>query len=70
MSTTDPGILDPGLTVEAVMTRHPETVPVFNALGIDTCCGAGASLRDAAAEANLPMCEMLRALADVIGAPE
>lgn len=35
-------------SVNEVMVSHPETIAVFNRFGIDTCCGGGAPLRDAA----------------------
>lgn len=35
-------------TVDEVIARHPSTIHVLNALGIDTCCGGGASLEEAA----------------------
>ncbi len=32
------------MTVNAVIARHPETLPVFKRLGIDACCGGALSL--------------------------
>lgn len=66
MSAAPTRPLDPGLTVDEVMAHHPSTMAVFNALGVDTCCGAGNSLRDAAAEVDVPMCDLLKALGDAI----
>ena len=54
--------LDPSLTVNEVLRRWPAAVGPLNALGIDCCCGGGASLRDAAAEAGVPLDELLDAL--------
>ena len=40
--------LDPALTVNDIIARYPSTVAVFNAFGIDACCGGAATLDDAA----------------------
>ena len=40
MSTTAIA-LDCTQTVNEIVTRHPATLPVFHAWGIDTCCGGG-----------------------------
>lgn len=39
-------------TVRDVLVAYPSAVSVLHTYGIDTCCGAGASLRDAAATAG------------------
>jgi iron-sulfur cluster repair protein YtfE (RIC family) len=41
---------------------------VFNRLGVDTCCGGGLPLESAAREANVPLDDLLAALAPVIPA--
>ena len=40
--------IDETRTVNEVMASYPQTIAVFNRFGIDTCCGGGAPLRDAA----------------------
>lgn len=50
VSTTD---LDCRLSVNAVIARHPSTTKVFNAHGIDTCCGGAKSVEEAAREAGV-----------------
>jgi hypothetical protein len=40
-------------TVRDVLVKFPETVSVFAAHGLDTCCGAGAPLSQAASKAGL-----------------
>ena len=40
--------LDPGLTINEIVARHPETVACFNRFGFDTCCGGGVSVEEAA----------------------
>jgi regulator of cell morphogenesis and NO signaling len=50
------------LTVNEVMARWPATMPVLNALGIDTCCGGGDSLLEAADRAGVPLPVLLAAV--------
>jgi iron-sulfur cluster repair protein YtfE (RIC family) len=33
--------IDCSQTVNEIVSRHPETLAVFTAWGIDTCCGGG-----------------------------
>jgi iron-sulfur cluster repair protein YtfE (RIC family) len=33
---------DPDLTINEIVAAYPETIPVFNEVGVDTCCGGGA----------------------------
>jgi iron-sulfur cluster repair protein YtfE (RIC family) len=40
--------IDPTASVNDVITRYPATIPVFNKFGLDTCCGGGAPIVDAA----------------------
>jgi len=39
--STAASTIDCSQTVNEIVTRHPETLPVFQAWGIDTCCGGG-----------------------------
>lgn len=39
---------DPAWTVNETMARYPATMEVFNRFGIDTCCGSGSPIREAA----------------------
>jgi regulator of cell morphogenesis and NO signaling len=34
------------MTVNAIVTRYPETVLIFADFGIDACCGGARTLRD------------------------
>jgi regulator of cell morphogenesis and NO signaling len=43
----------PESTVGDVVARHPETLPVFERLGIDYCCGGGRRLDEAASASGL-----------------
>ena len=53
MSTVPSTQLDCKLSVNAVIAQHPSTTKVFNAHGIDTCCGGAKSVEDAAREAGV-----------------
>ena len=46
-------VIPPEATVGDIVTRHPETLPVFERLGIDYCCGGGRCLGEAVAAAGL-----------------
>lgn len=58
-------------SVNDVLRLAPASAAVFNRLGVDTCCGGGLPLESAAREANVPLDDLLAALAPVIpaGAP-
>lgn len=68
MPTTAP--LDPTLTVNACIARHPATVAVFNAFGIDACCGGAVAIDEAARRDGADPDALAAALATAIaGAP-
>jgi regulator of cell morphogenesis and NO signaling len=50
------------MTVNDTIQRFPESLAVFKELGIDTCCGGGATLAEAAARKGVPLPELLKAL--------
>jgi iron-sulfur cluster repair protein YtfE (RIC family) len=54
-------------TVNEVLARHPATLPVFNAFGVDTCCGGEVPLGDAALLARIEWPTLLRALETAAG---
>jgi regulator of cell morphogenesis and NO signaling len=60
--------IDPNWSINELLRRHPETVGVFNAFGIDSCCGGGAALFEAAyrdgADPEALLHELRRAVAD------
>lgn len=58
MTTT----LSPALTVNEVLRLAPDAVVVFNRLGIDTCCGGGQSLQQAAEAARIPLARLMTAV--------
>ena len=52
-------------TVNDLIARFPETVTVFNAFGIDACCGGAVPVREAAARDGADLDALLDALAQV-----
>lgn len=55
-------------TVNELLRGHAETLPVLSRLGIDTCCGGGQSLEEAARSAGLSLAELLSQLQPVLEA--
>jgi hypothetical protein len=53
----------PDETVAAIGTRAPDALAILRRFGIDTCCGGGLTLAQAAASAGVPVATVLRALA-------
>ncbi len=49
-------------TVNATIARCPEAIAVFNGFGIDTCCGGGMSISDAARAQGLDPLILLEAI--------
>ena len=45
--------ISPDTTVGDIVTRHPGTLPVFERLGIDYCCGGGRRLDEAASASGV-----------------
>lgn len=35
-------------TINEIVAEHPETIAVFNRFGMDTCCGGGIRVEEAA----------------------
>ena len=52
-------------TVREIAIEHPGTVRVFEALGIDYCCGGKRGLQDACERAGVPVERALDLLAAV-----
>jgi hypothetical protein len=57
------GGVRPDETVEAIGRRAPAAQAVLRGFGIDTCCGGGLTLAQAAASAGVPVERVLAALA-------
>ena len=62
MPTTDQ--LDLTATINDIVARHPETIPVFNRFGVDTCCGGGVRVDQAAHRDGFDLDAVVRALQD------
>jgi regulator of cell morphogenesis and NO signaling len=58
--------LDQSQTVAEIAREHPLTVPVFEALGIDYCCGGNKSLKDACAKGDISLDRVLSDLSSAI----
>lgn len=56
-------------TVNEIVARYPNTIPVFNRFGIDSCCGGGVPLGDAAHRDGAELDALLRALDAVLEQP-
>ena len=56
-----------GRSVNSVIVEHPQSVQVFNALGVDACCGGAAPLDVAARDAGVAPAELLAALRSALG---
>ncbi len=61
-------VIDTNLPVDAMVARYPETMQVFNRFGLDTCCGGGAPIVEAARRDGADLDALVRALRDAIGA--
>ena len=57
----------PETTVEAIGRRSPRALAVLRGFGIETCCGGGLTLAQAAASAGVPVETELRALGGADG---
>ncbi len=60
--------VDPNLTLNEVIQRYPAALGVFNARGLDTCCGGGLPVAEAARRHGLDLAELMTALAQAAGA--
>ena len=61
--------VESGSTVNEIVARHPETIAVFNRFGIDSCCGGGVPLGEAAHRDGAELNALLRALEEVLDHP-
>jgi regulator of cell morphogenesis and NO signaling len=58
--------LDPTMTINEIVARFPDTIPVFNHFGLDMCCGGGVAVDEAARRDGIDADEVLSALRDVV----
>jgi len=59
-------VIDPAVTVRETMARLPQTKDVFSRFGVDTCCGSGIPIVDAAHRDGADLDALLAALRDVV----
>lgn len=64
-SSTNAPAVNADLSLNEVVARVPGALGPLNALGLDLCCGGASSLREAAADAGLPVQALLDAIAGV-----
>lgn len=57
------------MTVNAIVETSPETLPVFQAYGIDTCCGGALPVREVAEKHKLDSAALLQDLQYSVAAP-
>ena len=60
--------IDTSVAVNEMVARHPETMPLFNRFGLDTCCGGGAPIAEAARRDGVNLDELVKALSDALNA--
>ncbi|HUM06841.1 MAG TPA: iron-sulfur cluster repair di-iron protein [Terriglobales bacterium] len=56
-------------TVREYAIETPQTIPVFEKLGIDFCCGGNRPLEEVCASANLDIEDVLKSLENALAAP-
>jgi regulator of cell morphogenesis and NO signaling len=61
-------VIDEHATVNEILARYPATGVVFNAYGVDTCCGGEMPLGDAAIHARADRDALFAALEAAAGA--
>lgn len=54
------------MTVDELMARHPQTMAVFNAFGIDSCCGAHSTVSEACRRDGVEEAPLVTALERVL----
>ena len=60
--------LDCTRSVNDTVARFPETLAVFDKLGIDSCCGGGLSVEDAARRGEVDPAKLCGALEEAVRA--
>lgn len=65
--TTTAFTIDANDTLNALVARAPETLPVLQRFGLDTCCGGALTLAVAAQHHNLNLSTLLTALWEAVG---
>lgn len=63
-----PRSITPDQTINAIVERHPQALPVLQRFGLDTCCGGALPLATAAQHHGLHLAELLAALNAAVAA--
>ena len=58
--------IDESSTVNELAARCPDTIAVFNRFGIDSCCGGGVPIADAARRDGADIDALLGALREAV----
>lgn len=58
-----PTRIDKNLTINEITKQHPHTLPIFQAVGIDTCCGGTNTLAYVAERHHLDLAALSEKLA-------
>lgn len=58
--------LDLASTINEIVALHPQTIPVFNEFGFDTCCGGGITVPEAARRDGINLAVVLTALNEAL----
>lgn len=61
--------IDPSTIVNDMVATNPATLPVFSRVGIDTCCGGGLPIAEAARRHGLDLDALVADLAKAASAP-
>jgi iron-sulfur cluster repair protein YtfE (RIC family) len=67
MTCSGGGLIETDSTVKEIVARYPETLVVFNRFGLDSCCGGGIPVREAALRHGADLEGLLRSLRVAIG---
>jgi hypothetical protein len=58
--------IDPSATLNEIVAQHPQTMPVFQRVGLDTCCGGALPLQVAVEHHQLNLGDVVAALEHAI----
>lgn len=61
-------MITPDMTVNQVIQAYPQTIPVFNQYGIDSCCGGGVAIALAAERDGVAPAVLLEKLNNAVRA--
>lgn len=65
MTTKTP--ISPAMTVNDAILQHPRTVTVFEAYGIDSCCGGALPIEEVAKRHGLDLDALMAELGEAAG---